>query len=147
MKKEVVIKHIANYLNTLLEELNVELALKLEGSAVQCSDVNDIDSHAHQFQVIKEEQGVKHRIDAVLKDREYFQKTQVVQTNKVQEGALIKIKNYFLYIGVPTPAITIQNKKVIGISTSAPIYKSLANKKVGFKFKINDVNCVIESIH
>jgi len=146
MKKEDVIEHIANYLDTLLEELNVELASKLEGANIQCSDVNDIDSHAHQFQVIKEEQGVKDRIDAVLKDREYFQKIQIVRTNKVQEGALLKIKDYYLYIGVPTPAITIQNKKVVGISIVAPIYKSLANKKVGFKFKINDVNCIIESI-
>jgi len=113
----------------------------------QCSDINNIDSHSHQYQIIKEEQIVKERINAIVKDKTHFQKTPIIKVNKVQEGALIKIKDYLLYIGASTPIILIKNQSVIGISIASPIYKELANQKVGFQFKFNGIDCFIESIH
>ena len=146
MKKEKVRKYIAKHFNGLLRELRNELYLKKEGTAMQCSDVNNIDSHSHQFQVIKEEQIVNERINNTVKEKTHFQKTPISKVDKVQEGALIKVKDYYLYIGISTPIILIDSQPIIGLSTSAPIYKELGNQKVGFEFKFNGNDCLIESI-
>jgi len=146
MKKEKVRIYIIKHLDELLNELKIELDVKKDGSVMQCSDVNNIDSHSHQFQIIEEEKFIKERINNTIKEKIHFQKTAINKVDKVQEGALIKIKGYFLYIGISTPIILIENNRIIGISTSAPIYKELVNQKVGFQFKFNGNDCLIESI-
>ena len=146
MKKEVVGGKIEKHLKDLLDELNLELSSKLDGSVMQCSDVNDIDSHAHQFQVIKEELSVKKRITELQIEKDHLNKFPEGELNRVGNGALIKLKGQFLYIGVSIPTIEIQGNKVTGISKHSPIYQKIKNKTQGFKFKFNDVICEIESI-
>jgi len=147
MKKEKARSHISAYLEKHIKELRIELEDKIKSSVLQCSDVNDIDSHSHQFQVLKDEKSVRDRLNSAIKEQVYFQNTPLRKATKVQEGALIKIKDYLLYIGASTPIILIENQSVIGISIASPIYKELANQKVGFQFKFNGIDSFIESIH
>ena len=58
MKKEKARSHISAYLEKHIKELKIELEDKIKSSVLQCSDVNDIDSHSHQFQVLKDEKSV-----------------------------------------------------------------------------------------
>jgi len=146
MKKEKARSHISAYLEKHIKELRIELEDKIKSSVLQCSDVNDIDSHSHQFQVLKDEKSVRDRLNSAIKEQVYFQNTPLRKATKVQEGALIEVKNFYIYIGVVTPIISTEEKDIIGISIAAPIYKELVNQKVGFKFKFNGNDCFIESI-
>ena len=49
MIKEEVRERIDTYLQNLIKELRTELADKTKASVIQCSDVNDMDSHSHNF--------------------------------------------------------------------------------------------------
>ena len=146
MTKEKVRDYIDSFLQQHIEELRKELDHKVKSSVIQCSDINDIDSHSHQFQTLKDEKNINDRLDQIIKDRNRFHKISMLQSDKVKEGVLIEVKNIYIYVGVVTPIISNNEKDVIGISTSAPIYKTLENQNVGFKFKFNGSDCIIESI-
>jgi len=146
MIKEEVRERIDTYLQNLIKELRTELADKTKASVIQCSDVNDMDSHSHQFQTLKDEKYVNDRLNQAIKEQGYFQKMPSIKVDIVKEGALVNIKNFYLYVGIVTPVISSDEMDIIGISTSAPIYKTLVSQSVGFKFKFNGIDCVIKSI-
>lgn len=146
MTKQEAREYIESYLENLINELQIELEDKVKASVMQCSDVNDMDSHSQQFQTVKDEQKVKDRLNRFIKKQKFFQNISTVPTDIVQEGSLIEIKDFYIYVGVVTLAISTKEKTIVGISTAAPMYKELANQKVGFKFKFNGIDCWIESI-
>ena len=146
MVKERVRDYIYLYLQNLIAELKNELKDKVKASVIQCSDVNDVDSHSHQFQTIKDEQSVSNRLNQIINERDHLQNIPTSEMDKVIEGALVEIKNLFIYVGIATPVISNNGIDIIGISTSAPIYNVLINQNVGFKFKFNGIDCVIKSI-
>ena len=146
MVKEKVRDYIDLYLQNLIVELKNELKDKVKASVIQCSDVNDVDSHSQQFQTIKDEQSVSNRLNQIINERDHFQNISTSEMDKVIEGALVEIKNLFIYVGIATPVISNNDIDIIGISTSAPIYNALINQNVGFKFKFNGIDCVIKSI-
>jgi hypothetical protein len=146
MIKEKAREYIDLYLQNLIKELRIELDDKVKASVMQCSDVNNIDSHSHQFQTLKDEQNVNDRLNHIIEEQVYFQNISTLKMAEVQEGALIEIKNIYIYVGIVTPLICNKEKNIIGISTAAPIFKTLQNQSVGFPFEFAGVNCEILSI-
>lgn len=66
--------------------------------------------------------------------------------DKVEFGALVKTDSLHFFISVPKSDLTYQGKKIVGISTQAPIYQVMRGKTKGEQFTFNDTTYKIEEI-
>lgn len=70
-----------------------------------------------------------------------------VASNKVEPGAVVMTKKLNFYISIPTDKIEIDGETFIGISTKAPIYTEMQNKKEGESFTFNETTYTISAIY
>lgn len=66
--------------------------------------------------------------------------------NKIEPGALAETNKNYFFVGVSVPIFKIEDKEVISFSETAPIYKSVKNKKIGDIFEIGKNNFEIKRI-
>lgn len=71
----------------------------------------------------------------------------VVVNNKVEPGAIVMTDKLNFYISIPIDKIDIEGSSFIGISTKAPIYTAMENKKKGDSFTYNDNNYTIVDLY
>lgn len=64
----------------------------------------------------------------------------------IKKGALIETDYLSFYIGISSLPFQMDGKKVVGISTHAPIYLRLKGKKVGDKVSIGTSKYEIKAI-
>jgi hypothetical protein len=65
---------------------------------------------------------------------------------KVEEGAIIKLGGRYFVISVSTGKFSCDGNEVMGISTRAPIYAAIEDKRAGDSFTFNGRNLVIEDV-
>jgi hypothetical protein len=147
MLKEKIRKCIENYQTSLIEELENELNYKKEASEIDGYDVIDADDRSHQSQAQIEEQLVYDRLQSSKAALEHLKKIPLTESDQVTEGALIETRDLVFYVGIITQKFTEDGRNIIGISTAAPIYKTLHNQTVNFPFQFAGVDCKILSIH
>ena len=58
--------------------------------------------------------------------------------SKIEPGAIVLTNTLNFYISIPLDKIEIDGTTFIGISTRAPIYAAMENKKKGDSFKFNE---------
>jgi len=146
MLKEKIRKCIEDYQTGLIEELENELNYKKEASVSDGYDVIDADAHSHQSQARLEGQLVSDRLERAKAALAHLGSIPLAESDKVAEGALIETRSLTIYVGIVTEKFTEDGRDIIGISTEAPIYKTLYNQTVGFSFQFAEVDCEILSI-
>ena len=147
MLKQKIRKCIENYQTSLIEELENELNYKKDAAEIDGYDVIDADDRSHQSQAQIEEQLVYDRLQSAKAALVYLKKIPLTESDKVTEGALIETRDLVFYVGIITEKFTEDGRNIIGISTQAPIYKTLHNQTVNFPFQFARVDCKILSIH
>jgi hypothetical protein len=146
MLKKTIRTCIEKYQLGLIKDLENEFNDKKEASDIDEDDVIDADTHSHQSQAQFDEQLINNRLESAKKSLEYLKGIPLSESNVVTEGALIETKNLLIYVGIVTQKFNEEGRDIIGISTKAPIYKTLNNKTVGFPFQFSGVDCEILSI-
>ena len=73
---------------------------------------------------------------------------QIDETHEeIEDGAIIKTDENYLFVGISVPAFKYEGKDVISFSDEAPIFAEVKDKKVGDKLKFGDKNLEILSIN
>ncbi|SFR48350.1 Transcription elongation factor, GreA/GreB family [Litoreibacter janthinus] len=67
--------------------------------------------------------------------------------DEVGPGAVVKIGNRYLVVGVSTAAFRCQGQDFIGISTASPIYSALEGKIAGDTCTFNGRELVVSEVH
>jgi len=67
-------------------------------------------------------------------------------SSKVALGSLVKANGILLFVSAALPKITIDSKNIIALSPQSPLGNKLMGNEVGFSFKINSTNYIIEEI-
>lgn len=67
--------------------------------------------------------------------------------DEVSPGAVVRVGDRFLVVGVSTAAFECQGQPFIGISTAAPIYSALEGKTAGETCTFNGRELVVSEIH
>src|SRR5664279_361555 len=79
------------------------------------------------------------------REMEYLKSLDASAKNtKVEPGALVLTERMNFFIGVSTEKIEVEGEKIFGISTNAPIYKSMEGLEKGAQFKFNETGYTIE---
>lgn len=81
------------------------------------------------------------------REQSYLQSLDVSGVNtKAEPGALVMTDKLNFFIGVSSEKIEVDGEEIFGISTEAPIYKSMAGLEKGERFKFNDTEYIIQSV-
>lgn len=145
--KQEVKNCIITYQENLIKGLENEFQSFRSGADIDENDVRDADAHSHQSQSAYDEQRVSSQLSRAKVDLEKIKSISDSPSTEVEEGALIETKNLLIHIGIVTSTFNDGGKDIIGISTQAPIYKSLVGQKEGFPFQFAGIDCSIISIH
>lgn len=90
---------------------------------------------------------IKTELAFARQELEYLKTLDASAANtKVEPGALVLTDGMNFFIGVSSEKIEIDDEVIYGISTNAPIYKSMEGLKAGDSFKYNDSTSRIKSI-
>ena len=68
-------------------------------------------------------------------------------TDVVKPGAIVTVNGRCMIIAIPKSKFQFGGKDFIGISTMAPIYENMKDKKTGEKFTFNDREYTIEAVN
>ena len=147
MLKEKVKKCIESYQENLITELENEFKNFKDGAHIDESDVRDADSHSHQSQSARDEERVSNQLSRAKVDLEKIKSISSAPSTKIEEGALIETRSLLIHVGIVTSKFTEDGKDIIGISTDAPIFKTLEGQGEGFPFQFAGIDCSILSIH
>ena len=73
---------------------------------------------------------------------------QIDETHEeIEDGAIIKTDENYLFVGISVPSFEYEGKDVISFSDDAPIFKNIKDKKIGDKITIGDQEMEIKSIN
>lgn len=146
MFKEKVKQCITNYQEELVKGLESQFNNFRDAADIDENDSRDADSHSHQAQSTFDEQRVSDQLARAKADLEKIKRISDEPTDRIEEGALIETKSLLIHVGIVTNKFTEDGKDIIGISTDAPIYKTLRGQSVGFPFQFAGIDCSILSI-
>ncbi len=126
-------------------EINYEEFLK-DNSLDQSEIIDEDDqSHYHSSQAVS--QKLDDQIHLHQKYLDTISKIDFSPAETVRPGAVIKINNQYMVVGISESRFVFDDKSIIGISTEAPIYACIKDKKVGDKCEFNNITFKIQEIH
>ena len=119
----------------------------LQDNSLDQSEIIDEDdqSHYHSSQVVI--QKLDDQIQLHQKHLEILSKLDFSPAETVRPGAVVKINNQLMVVGISKARFEFEDKSLIGISTDAPIYAYIRDKKVGDICKFNNNSIKIQEIH
>ncbi len=84
--------------------------------------------------------------DEDLDDYRLLESITFEPTKTVRVGAVVQINSKKLVVAVAIPNFTYDGEEYIAISSKAPIYSKIKNKKAGDSFTINNKKYTIENV-
>ena len=67
-------------------------------------------------------------------------------STKVSIGSLVQANGMWLFVATALPKITVEDKTIIAVSPQSPLGSHLLGKEIGFIFKINETQYLVEKI-
>ncbi|MDQ1161169.1 hypothetical protein QE422_001537 [Chryseobacterium sp. SORGH_AS 447] len=89
---------------------------------------------------------LQRQLNECLQQQLLVQKITGDAVSKVQQGALVKTNKGLFYISASIGEITVENQKVMTVSTESSLVKAMAGLTQGQNFFVNTVSQTIEQI-
>ena len=110
-------------------------------------DVIDTDDQSHH----RESLDVSNKLHDQIHEHEEHLKTinsiSFEPTDTVKPGAVVSVNGRCMVVAVPKSKFQFDGRDFIGISTKAPIYQNLKDKKAGETFTFNGRKLTIEAVN
>ena len=130
----------------IIEETGMNYEAYLSGNPINREDVVDADEQSQHWAGIE----ISEKLDEQLLEHEdhlrIINAISFEPTDEVKPGAVVRVNGRCMIVAVPKPKFTIDGMDYIGISSSAPIYKTLEGKKAGDTFSFNGREFKIEAV-
>ena len=132
---------IYNYEN-IITELREELATKKGSSDLDENDTLDPEDYSTQTVSNVMVDLLKEQIAKTEKDLERIKQIDFSAKEEATVGALVTTDMFNFFLGVATVPFLYNNKQIVGVSVSAPIFVNIKGKKSGdsFTFSGNKYN-------
>lgn len=130
-----------------IDEAEMKYEEFLSGNLLNKNEVIDDDDQSHHRQSIEISDQLEEQAHVHADHLDTINKISFEPTNVVRPGAVVSVNGRCMVIAVSKPHFKIDDRDFIGISTQAPIYKSLEGKKVGDSFEFNSMKFVIEAVN
>lgn len=145
-----------NKLSIKTEVLNKqkEIILNLEGlinehkslSDIDENETRDLDDFSHQDESTEMVLSLNEQLDRATKEFELLNSLSEEKSDSIKLGALFQTDMGVFYVSLPG-TILYNDEKIYCISTKAPFYSSINNKKVGDEFTFNNEKHKVTAIY
>lgn len=146
MKKAQVITTLIDEQNKIIADLEKAIKVYRKASDVDEDDTLDPEDFSHQAEAKDMQLRLENKLLREKNALKTLEKHQKQRINEVKIGSLIETEAYYFYIGVATHPVSVDNKKVLGVSEKAPIMTLLKGKKKGDKITVGGKKYTILSI-
>ncbi len=130
-----------------IDESEMKYDAFLTGNLLDKTEVIDDDDQSHHRQSIEISDQLEEQAHVHADHLEVINKISFEETDVVGPGAVVSVNGRCMIVAVSKPVFTIDGRDFIGISTQAPIYKSLQGKKAGDSFHFNNQEFIIEAVN
>ncbi|MBO9618668.1 MAG: hypothetical protein J7539_06475 [Niabella sp.] len=145
MKQQIldgIIRQLRQQLNGYQQRIDT-----LETSAaVDETDTTDLDENSQQDEAATMSSLLQLPQQALEDSISTIETFKTIACSQFAPGALIETDAHFLLIGVSLPTLELNGKKVIGITTKAPVYGALEGKKKGDELHLGKKDYLILSV-
>jgi transcription elongation factor GreA len=146
MDKSALRNYMIAHQNHIIEDLKKAVEELHKATDLDEGDTIDADDFSHQEETRNYLRLLEEQLNKAIMDREILEKLPTENVSTVQIGSFVETENIYFYVGVSTTPFELNGKNIIGISTTAPIYLSMKNKKKGDKFSSGKHEYKIKSI-
>ncbi len=147
MDKVKVHKQALEIQRTKVDELK-NLSQKIHNdSGLDHEDVVDTDDLSRFSEITDNYLEIKSHLNAAKSDLAFLENLEIHPRDAVSLGALVQTDLLCFYIGITLPAFECEGKKVVGISTDAPIFGQMIGKKKGDTFEFHGRKYHIEAVY
>ena len=146
MDKQKINRALISLEKKHINEDEVKYSEFLTGNRLKQNEVLDNDDQSHHRQSIEISDQYEEQAHVHLEHLETIHKISFNKKEVVEPGAVVNVNGRCIVIAVPKSSFTIDGVDYIGISTKAPIYKSMKGKKSGDSFEFNNQNFIIKSV-
>jgi transcription elongation GreA/GreB family factor len=126
-------------------EINYEEFLK--DNSLDQSEIIDEDDQSHYHS----SQAISQKLDDQIQLHQQHLKTLATldfsPTETVRPGAVVKLNGKYMVVGISEARFVFEDKSIIGISTEAPIYACIKDKKAGDTCTFNGTSFKIQEVH
>ena len=119
----------------------------LTGNLLNKNEVIDDDDQSHHRQSIEISDQLEEQAHVHADHLDTINKISFEPTDVVQQEAVVSVNGRCMILAVSKSHFNVDGRVFLGISTQAPIYKSLAGKKAGDIFEFNKMKFSIEAVN
>ena len=146
MNKANVKARIVQLQEERIKDLQQAYDRDLTSADIDEAETKDPEDFSHQGELNEMARRFELRLNKSKDELKYIQRLTVEPMNEVGEGALVVTKKYAFYVALATRPFELDGATVVGISTEAPIYMAMKDKKAGDSFSFNNQDYNIVSI-
>lgn len=141
--KEALIKLEKQY----IDEAEMKYEEFLTGNLLNKNEVIDDDDQSHHRQSIEISDQLEEQVHVRADHLDILNKISFEPTDVVQPRAIVSVNGSCMIVAVSKPHFNVDGRDFLGISTQAPIYKSVVGKKAGDIFEFNKMKFPIEAVN
>jgi transcription elongation GreA/GreB family factor len=94
-----------------------------------------------------EQEKLNRKLQEFLDQKTILEKINCNQNStKISVGSLVQANGMWLFVATALPKIVIDDKTIIAVSPQSPLGSHLLGKEIGFTFKINETQYLIEIV-
>jgi hypothetical protein len=146
MNRKDILDKIQQNLENNLAQLTQALDDYESASNIDESDTLDPEDLSQQTEFKEMHMRMKFHLEQVKAQLTRLNELTNKKVGTVEAGAIVETNQNLLFIGVSCPAIPMDGKDILGISTETPIYATLRGKTKGDTFKMGKEEYVITAI-
>lgn len=129
-----------------LQRLRDEYASYQSGGDLNLEDVRDADDNSHREQTEEYLQALERQIHQRENEIETLRNLDFGRKTSVTEGAVALVNGQYYIIGIPACQFDLEGKHFVAMSSDAPFYQELMDRKQNDSFVFNDKTFTIESV-
>ncbi|WP_392437081.1 hypothetical protein ACF3N7_09115 [Cruoricaptor ignavus] len=109
-------------------------------------DTIDPEDLSHQDELKQQQFGMEDVLAKANENLAILKSFENQEFTTVEEGSIVNLDEMIVFIGAAIPAVDFNGKKLIGISSDAPLFTVVQGKTVGEKVKLGEKTAEILNI-
>lgn len=94
-----------------------------------------------------EQEKLNRKLQEFLDQKAILDKINYIQNStKISIGSLVQANGMWLFVATALPKIAVEDKTIIAVSPQSPLGSQLLGREIGFTFKINETQYMVEKI-
>lgn len=147
MNKDEVLQTISGQLQANVDELRESLEGYRESADIDEGDTKDMEDFSQQSEQKEMQYRMQIQLDQAEAGLARLLEFSGTSLDEAIAGALVETDQNWFFLGVSFPAIPVNGKDILGLSTESPAYLAMLSLKAGDSFGVGNMDYKIKKIY